>query len=52
MNPKDIQDIITILERAPLANMQEAKAVAQQIEKLVQYFTPKSEAVVPDRGSP
>lgn len=50
MNEKDIHDLIVLVERAPLANMQEAKAVAQLIERFVKHFAPKpAEQLIPDR---
>jgi len=47
MSPKDIQDIVALMERAPLANMHEAKAVAQLIDRFVQHFSPKAKADAP-----
>jgi hypothetical protein len=38
MTEKEIADILHIMERAPLQNMHEAKAVAMLMEKLRKHF--------------
>jgi hypothetical protein len=40
MTPQEISQIIMIARRAPLANMAEAEAVAQLLQKLAVHFAP------------
>lgn len=40
MTPQEIAAIISIARRAPLANMAEAEAVGQLLQKLAMHFAP------------
>lgn len=40
MTPQEINDLIIIARRAPLANMTEAENVARLIEKFATHFLP------------
>lgn len=44
MSPQEIAQIITLARRAPLANMGEAEAAAQLLQKLAAHFAPKPTA--------
>lgn len=44
MTQEEIQAIVTIAQRAPLKNMQEALGVYKLLEKLVAHFQPKPNA--------
>jgi hypothetical protein len=42
MTPQEIAQIITLVRRAPLANMAEAEAASQLLQKLAAEYAPKS----------
>lgn len=51
MTPQEINAIIAIARRAPLANMTEAEQVAQLLTKLAEHFAPKPGQDTPPAGT-
>lgn len=47
MTPQQVNDLIIILRRAPLANMNEAENVARLIEAVAKHFLPPPDATAP-----
>lgn len=45
MTPQEVAQVITLARRAPLANMNEAEAAAQLLQKLAMHFAPKQPEV-------
>lgn len=45
MTPQEIVAIVSVARRAPLANMAEAEAVSQLLQKLAMEYAPKLEDV-------
>jgi heme oxygenase len=41
MTSQEIAAIVSVARRAPLTNMNEAEAVAQLLQKLINHFAPK-----------
>ena len=42
MTPQEVAQIITLARRAPLANMAEAEAASQLLQKFAEEFAPKA----------
>lgn len=47
MTPQQVNDLIIILRRAPLANMAEAENVARLIDAVANHFMPPTNAPTP-----